>query len=510
MAIKSLESLIDDWSKDAEKFVREALGVEKITKQQQKFLHELTFLVQSKIKASENRESCTAKELEYAKKRGISIMAGRGVGKDTSAAWSVLWFLCCFPYPKIPCTAPTAHQLKDILWAEISKWIRQSSKKDGKSFVSDVITWNSESVYMNQAKSKKPGGEWYAVARTCNTKASAEEQAETLSGFHEDYQMFVVDEASAVPDPVFKPIEGTLTGICNFALVIFNPTRTTGFALRTHQQDRKEWICLQWSAEESEIVSRDQIEYMAKKYGRDSNPFRISVLGLPPKSDDDALIKWDWIQGAIDREVESDGYHDKVAIDVGGGGDKSILLVRKGYRVVEILEQRSEDTMAMTGWCAENLRDYDEETTKGMIDIVGIGRGVYDRLRELGFGWITGVNVSNSAVHIDRYHRLRDELWWRMREAFERGEVSIPNDDELIGELSCIKYEHDSSGKIKVESKKDLRRRNLPSPNKADALALTYYFEEILDMRKKKKKDRWDFDDIDAKMRSRDAGWMGA
>ena len=166
--------------------------------------------------------------------------------------------------------------------------------------------------------------------------------------------------------------------------------------------------------------------------------------------------------------------------------------------------------MAMTGWCAENLRDYDEETTKGMIDIVGIGRGVYDRLRELGFGWITGVNVSNSAVHIDRYHRLRDELWWRMREAFERGEVSIPNDDELIGELSCIKYEHDSSGKIKVESKKDLRRRNLPSPNKADALALTYYFEEILDMRKKKKKDRWDFDDVDARMRARDAGWMGA
>ena len=73
MAIKSLESLIDDWSKDAEKFVREALGVEKITKQQQKSLHELTFLVQSKIKASEDREKCAAKELEYAKKRGITL-----------------------------------------------------------------------------------------------------------------------------------------------------------------------------------------------------------------------------------------------------------------------------------------------------------------------------------------------------------------------------------------------------------------------------------------------------
>ncbi len=509
---KSFQDLISDWSRDAEKFVREALMVEKITKQQQKALAELTFLVNSKIKASENRESCSGKELEYARKRGISIMAGRGVGKDTFAAWAVLWFLCCFPYPKIPCTAPTAHQLKDILWAEISKWIRHSNKA-GNSFVNDVITWNSESVYMNQVKSKKPGGEWYAVARTCNTKASAEEQAETLSGFHEDYQMFVVDEASAVPDPVFKPIEGTLTGACNFALVIFNPTRSVGFALRTQQQDRKEWITLQWNAEESEIVSQDQIEYMRKKYGRDSNAYRISVLGLPPKSDDDGLIKWDWIQDAIDREVDTKGYKDKIGIDVGGGGDKSIFLNRTGYKVRDMAENRNEDTMVMTGWTAEHLKDFDRSSCEVMIDIVGIGRGVYDRLREIGFSWITGVNVSNSAFHPDRFSRLRDELWWRMRESFERGEISIPNDDELISELSVVKYETDSNGKIKVESKKDLRRRNVPSPNKADALALTFYFEEVLD-KKKAIKDRWakDYgeDDFERMMEKRANSWMRA
>lgn len=507
MAKKQMEDLIADWSVDAEKFVREAIGHEKISKQQKKFLQELSFLVNAKIRVASDRENASAKELEYAKKKGITIMAGQGVGKDTSAAWAILWFLCCFPYPKIPCTAPTAHQLKDVLWAEISKWIRHSSK-NGNPLIDDIITWNAEKCYMNQAK--KPGSEWFAVARTCNTKASAEEQAETLAGFHEDFQMIVADEASAIPDPVFKPIEGTLTGICNFALVIFNPTRSTGFALKTHHGDRRDWVCLQWNAEESEIVTQDHIEYMRRKYGKESNVYRIRVLGLPPKSDDDALIKWDWIQDSIEREFADDpGYVTKIGVDIGGGGDKSIVLERKGYRVVPpILESRNDDTMAITGWVAEHIRDLDENDNS-FIDIVGIGRGPYDRLRELGLR-IMGVNVSNSAVHPERFSRLRDELWWRMRDAFERGEISIPNDEELIGELSCIKYATDSNGKIKVESKKDLRKRNLPSPNKADALCLTYYFEDTLN-RTKAMEEKW-FDKYDAEntVMNRDRSWMSA
>ncbi len=506
MAKKAIEELLEEWSRDAYKFVTEAIGAKKVSKQQRKFLEELSFLVNAKVKAGTEREKCTTRELEYAQKKGISIMAGQGVGKDTSAAWAILWFLCCFPYPKIPCTAPTAHQLKDVLWAEISKWIRNSSK-EGVGLIDDIITWNAEKCYMNQTK--KPGSEWFAVARTCNTKASAEEQAETLAGFHEDYQLIVIDEASAVPDPVFKPIEGTLTGICNMALVIFNPTRSTGFALRTHQADRRDWVTLHWSAEESDLVTLDHIEYMKRKHGSDSNVYRVRVLGLPPKSDDDALIKWDWIQDAVGREFVYDaGYMTKAGIDVGGGGDKSIYLERRGYEVTEILENRSHDTMAVTGWIAEQLRDLGDND-QSFIDVVGIGRGPYDRLRELGMK-VMGVNVSNSAVHPERFHRLRDELWWRMREAFEKGEISIPNDDELIGELSVIKFD-DATGKIKVESKKDLRRRQLPSPNKADALCLTYYFEETLNT-VKAVKDKW-FDkyaDAESRVQARDNAWMGA
>src|SRR3972149_2267734 len=141
-----------------------------------------------------------------------------------------------------------------------------------------------------------------SVPRTANPRASAEEQRETLSGFHEDYLMVAADEAASIPDVVFEQLETTLTGKVNFCLVVFNPTRRTGFAIETQTRERKRWLCLQWNAEDSPIVTRESIDYKARKFGRTSNQFRVTVLGLPPKADSDALIPYEHVIECVDRD----------------------------------------------------------------------------------------------------------------------------------------------------------------------------------------------------------------
>ncbi len=160
-------SLMRRWAFDPFLFVDQALRVPKITTQQRDALIQVKKLVNAKIKLSKG-EKLTDEEKLYSRKIGVSIMSGQGTGKDALASWLIIWFLCCFPYPKIPCTAPTAHQLRDVLWSEINKWLRQSAVKDW-------LTWQSDKVFFTEAGGK----EWFATGRTANPKSTLEEQAET-------------------------------------------------------------------------------------------------------------------------------------------------------------------------------------------------------------------------------------------------------------------------------------------------------------------------------------------
>jgi len=813
---------IQKWARDPESFVTEAIRVERITKQQKEGLSEVKKLVGARLKKIHGEE-LTQEDQQYLKKIGISVMSGHGTGKDGFCAWLIIWFLVCFPYPKVPCTAPTGHQLRDVLWGEINKWMRHSATENEKIQsgldITKLLTWNSERVYWTELGGK----EWFATARTANPKATDEAQAETLAGRHEDYMMVVVDEAchddqtevltdigwvhfsvfakygakafrvltldpntgyadyqfpekvhvskrsdemyhishrsadvlvtpnhdmlywhksrnrrkwkvnrikdinshkifmprtfkwngkekadfylpgykwgngkreekviemdiwlsflgwyfsegsinkgghspfssvvisqtnkenrekiksvleglgfkysehgndfkisskqlgvwlskfgvgapnkfipqfiadlsprqigifldsfhsgdgywksgkrifytssklmaddlqelilkygryasvgkrklkgtktwikdhfatsnydgyviseykgnthcsvkrenikrenydgmvycltvsnrhflmtrrnghcvwsgnSGVEAPVFKPIEGGLTGVCNFIVMVYNPTRSAGFAIDSQTKDRSRWAALRWNSEESELVSREIIEHMENKYGRDSNPFRIRVLGLPPKSEDDVLIPWEWVMDAIDRDLEPlDVDQDVIGFDVGAGSDPSIILNRHGPKVLSPIHKNdTSDSETLTGWAIGKIMDYEPSIV--FIDRIGVGWGIEGNLRSRTNVRVIGVNVAEVPSISERFYRLRDELWWKVRELFEKRAISIPNDDELIGELSIIKYS-EPDGKIKVESKKDLKRRGVASPNKADALCLTEYY----------------------------------
>lgn len=497
-------------------FVIEALGaipLEKregdsstkvVTTQQRKMLNDLGKLAFSKKcleannftkeyiseKAAKAGISITVEEaVELSKKVGISIKSGKGSGKTTGAAWAVIWFLVCFPNMTekasnsgdsgtvVVCTATKLDQVKDVLWREISKWISTSAiRGQYGTFIKDMLEVQGEKIYVKD-HSAEEGKEWYAIARSASTKQAADTPADTLQGFHARHMMIVVDEASGVPENVFIPLDDTLTSPCNFMLMIYNPTRTTGFAYNSHHKFSDYWVTHRWNCEESENVSRQSIEYKEKRYGRESNQFRVGVLALEPLSESDMLIPLEWIQSAVHRDIYvEDDEPMFMGVDVARfGNDKSIILNRRGGVVEDNIREFSKiDTQELADWVSAYMAS-DEPTAVG-IDVIGVGAGVYDRLYHLGHK-VYGVNVSEAASKNEKFHRLRDELWWKLRKLFEERRISIPDDEELIFELSNIKYK-EIDGKIKVESKKEMKARGIESPNKADALVLTCYFND--------------------------------
>jgi hypothetical protein len=494
MDLQKQAQIIERWRFNAELFVREALMVEEISNQQQEALQLVTLLVVAKWKKFKDIKLSKA-EQAVVKKWGITIRSGKGTGKDALLSWIFLWFLICFENIKGMCTANSRKQLNDVLWAEIAKWINHSRRisEDGTSFISEIVEQQSERLYLNVNKRNS-----FISARSVNVQSSAEEQGEVLAGLHEDYMMLAVDEASGVPDGVIKPIETTLTGPVNFAILIGNMTKNHGYFYESHFTHSDYWLTLHWNSEKSDLkhLTRDFIETQAKKYGKDSNMYRMNVLGEPPLSEADALIPIEWLQQAQDRDIEpEEGMPHRFGIDPGDTLDRTGFIARKGWKANYLEEKVSRYTDVIAEWAQGIIlsltSDEDESYDNAFCDTIGVGNGVYSNMRRARFYMKSvRVNETKSMRKPDEFHRLRDELWWRVRDAFEEGLIDIPKDEEfdglgekLKGELSILKYNKDS-GKIKIISKKELRKKGLASPNLADALMMTFALAEAVPRRR--------------------------
>ena len=468
MPRNSEADIILRWSKDIPAYFAETLPDFKLTSQQLKAALAFQELVWAKIQVNSNPEGNHSDKLRDLSRRfGMSIMSGVGTGKGALASGLILWFLSVFPYPKCTAVSPSARQLRDNLWSELSKWHQKSKLKDW-------FEWQSDKFFLKECG----GREWFISARTANPRNSAEEQAETLAGLHENFVLIIADEATGVPDPVYRPLESTLTRKCNLCLLTFNPTKGKGYAYDTQYRERDQWVTFRWNAEECELVSKESIERLERKYGRESNSFRIRVLGLPPLSGDNEVIPWDWIEEAIDRELEPLTDDRLVySLDVGAGGDDSVLLKKLGPRVTELEAKGYNESTKVVDWAVREC--FAGEPSLLYTDPIGWGWGVSGeierRLKDRGIE-VCQVNVSEKAYEQDRFYQLRDELWWRMREQFEKGFISIPDDPILKGDLNAPKYD-DSTGLIKVESKRDLKKRGVESPNRADALMMTMFYD---------------------------------
>jgi hypothetical protein len=313
----------------------------------------------------------------------------------------------------------------------------------------------------------------FAVART-----SAKDRPEALQGFHAENLLFLIDEASGIDNKVFEVAEGALSTPGSRVLMCSNPTRTEGYFYDSQVKNRSLWTCLNYSCVDSPLVDPSYAENMAAKYGAASNVYRVRVLGEFPEASDDVLIELGWVEGAVGRDIlPMEGSRRVCGLDVARfGDDTTAYVIRRGAVIEEMDQWRNLDLMQSVGRVVELYRDK-KKFDIVHVDSIGLGSGVVDRLRELKVPCV-GVNVAEVSSSQDRFNRLRDELWWRCREFFSSRDCRIVPGikliDDLIGELTAIRYNYASSGKLLVESKQDMKSRGLKSPNIADALCLTF------------------------------------
>src|SRR5208337_266990 len=413
----------------------------------------------------------------------ISVRSGHGTGKDACASWIIMWFLATRPYAKVVCTAPTGHQLADILWSELSKWLAQSN-------LSSEFSLQKDKLYNKNADGGKE--RWWALARSTSARASKEEQSETLAGFHGDHLLIVVDEASGVVDPVYVPLEGALTQEDNKVLLIGNMTKSSGYFYDSHFHSSisKRWKKLHWDSRKSTNVDPDYVTYMGEKYGIESNVFRIRVIGDPPSDAETNLIPLAWAMQCVGNEIEpSDEEPLYFGVDVARyGEDNSVILPRQGLKIYPWYEFYGLNTISLGDQVTAR---FVEMMADGVaIDEIGVGAGVVDwvQRKPMMDRLCFGINVGMASSDKTKYHRLRDELWCLVRERCMKMQYSFPDQvilkgkmeinigHELANELSQPTYEFDENGAMKVESKKQMKLRGVDSPNIADALCLTEYF----------------------------------
>lgn len=391
--------------------------------------------------------------------RRISVRAGHGVGKSTVCAWALIWHMVTRYPQKAVVTAPTAGQLFDALFAEVKFWINKLPEP-----IRELFDATSEKVTLRAAPEAS-----FISART-----SSADRPEALAGVHSAHVLLICDEASAIPEAVYESAAGSMSGEHACTILIGNPTRNSGLFFRTHHQLSSEWKTMHVSCLSSKRVSPDFVKQIADTYGPESNAYRVRVLGEFALRDDDTLIPAELVDSAMSRDVAVSPEEPVVyGLDVARfGDDRSVLCKRRGNVVLEFKVWQGLDLMQLTGAVVNEAKL--DKPAEIMVDSIGLGSGVADRLRELGHV-VRDVNVSESSSMMNaQAAKLRDELWLSLKEWLNARACKLPKIDELRQELVAPTYTFTSNGKIKVEGKQEMKRRGMRSPDLADALGLTF------------------------------------
>lgn len=402
----------------------------------------------------------------------VALKACKGPGKSCVMAWIMLWFLAVYPHSKCLATSITGDNLRDNLWSEISLWQKKSK------YLTEAFDWTAERVVNREHPET-----WFASARTWSKNADKTQQANTLAGLHGSYTLVCMDEVGDIPSGVAAAADASLsTGEFNRILIAGNPTQTEGPLYDACTRDRARWwvkeitgdpydptraprISVQWA--------KDQIE----QWGPDNPWVMVNVFGKFPPTQSNKLLGPEEVGDAAQRDCSEFVYRDWPIIyglDVARfGDDRSVLYKRQGPVAFSPRVWRGADTMTLADQVARHLLE--EPGDAIFVDATGIGGGVQDRLAQMGFSPI-GVDFGSSALDA-RFADRRSEMWWLLHLWIKKGGGCIPNSPELRAELVGPTYGFTTGQKVtrlKLESKDDMKKRGLSSPDMADALALTF------------------------------------
>lgn len=417
----------------------------------------------------------------------ISIVSGHGIGKSTLLAWVILWFLFVHPECQVACTAPSADQMYDVLWKELKKWIDQMP--DG---VKELYQWESSHVRMVDSPAT-----WFARAKT-----SSKENTEALAGVHADWVLMAADEASGIEEPIFETMEGALTSGNVLVFLISNGTRSIGYFFDSHHKDKARFQNYSFNSEESPRVDTKYVQGIIDKYGKDSVQYKIRVQGEFPDEGimDDAgyvqlfnemdlhIVPFDpqWrpiprINGALDPSGE--------------GQDSSEWAARDRLRAAIIGSEKTSTPASLAAVSLTLLDKFRINPLDFIIDAFGKGHQVSqeialataqqrDKAGRAAPWRVIPINTGEPCLdEQDRemYVNIRAMLFYRML-LWARAGGEFMDSPGLKEELMSIRFKRTGNGRIQMMDKVQMKKLGFKSPNKADALSMTFYKRDNLEL----------------------------
>lgn len=437
--------------------------------------------------------------------RDVSLVVVRScnaAGKDWVAAHLALWWV----YAKrglVLLTGPTERQVREIVMSEVGRAFGAAQDLPGELY----------QMALRLGRTEQAG-----------ILAFTSSDASRLTGFHAPRLMVCITEAQGVEPFAFEAALACATGSENRILAVGNPLAPSGRFFEISRSDS--WVSHRISAfdcpnviEGREIIpgaiTIEGVRRIANEYGEGSGIYRARILGEFPEESEYGLIQRSWLEAAAERHetallsIADSRDEPIVAVDPARfGPDKTAVAVLKGPVLTKLRLWSRKDTMETTGLVVDELRKVgvvperdarDDERLRQLaaedelrtgygssrfratglvvVDEIGLGAAVVDRLKELGYcvREFNGGSSPSSFSVMDKYLNLRAEAYWTLRTLLEAGKIAIPSDEKLWDELTSIQWKPTSSGKIQIEAKDGFRQRIGRSPDRADAVVMAFH-----------------------------------
>lgn len=390
--------------------------------------------------------------------RFTSVHSGHGVTKTFSICQLILWFLFTRKDARIFVTGPKFDQLKLTLWAELNKWLKTS-------LLYDQLIWSAEKCHHVD----NPGS-WFAALTSAR-------EAENIAGFHAEHLLILIDEASGVEDKIYTVLRGCLTRPDNHILITGNPTKTSGFFFDSWNKNSDFWYCLHFSSEKSAMVDKTWLSEMQRDWPRESDVYRVRVLGLPPQGNPKSIISLSDCEDARMREID-DGDFIELGVDPASeGNDLTTIAIRIGYALKEVRIYSKTKAHETIAYILETVREYRSKTgikskVRIKVDDTGYGNAIRQTLALNTTDNIEVVPCLFGGQGNEQYGNYATVMWFGFRDIIHM--VSLPEDRALIEELSAREFNVTEGNKIKVEPKKIYKARLGRSPDRADAVVLCF------------------------------------
>lgn len=401
----------------------------------------------------------------------MALKACKGPGKTRFLAWAIFWWMFTRWHANIVAMSITSDNLRDNLWSELARVLERSP------ILQLFFIHKGE-----QLQSIEHPKTWWCSARSFPQNADLTQQANTIAGLHGLHPMVVCDEVGDYPDGVVVAAEGIFANDVEARLLLAgNPTRTEGPLYRVCNRDRATWWVMEITGDPNDPdratrISLDWANQMINDWGPDNPWVLVNVYGQFPPTQANKLIGPELVEKAMGAFIETREYKQEprvMALDVARyGDDESVLTKRQGRYVHRQIVYRESDLMSLADAVAREVGDFKPTTL--FVDQGGVGAGVVDRLQQLGVN-VTPVDFGGGPTD-DRFDNRHSEMWWNMAEWLKLG-AALPNDTQLRSELLAPNYEYKAYQKrtcFRIESKKELKKRGVGSPDRADSLALTF------------------------------------